>query len=155
MQHQFKNKKGFTLIEILIVMSILGLLSLIVFGFFVDYRKSQATTRDVELITSLLYKARSDAISSNSSSDYGVHFASSTVTTFKGSTYNISDPQNQNFSLLSGNFLSIIALTSGGVDVVFNKLTGETTQSGVLTLTVSTGDVKTITIYPTGLVQSL
>lgn len=155
MQNQLKNKKGFTAIEILIVISILGLLSFITLGFFVDYRRSQGTTQDVELIASLLYKARSDAVSSNGSFDYGVRFASSTATTFRGSAYNASDPLNQTFSFASGNFLSVIALTSGGVDVVFNKLTGETVQSGSLILTASDGGVKVITIYPTGLIQSL
>ena len=155
MQNQTENKKGFTVIEILIVISVLGLLSLITLGFFVDYRRSQGTTQDVELISSLLYKARSDAVSSNGSSDYGVHFASSTATTFKGTTYNALDVNNQTFSLTSGNFLSIISLTSGGRDVVFNKLTGEAIQSGSLTLTDPDGGVKVITVYPTGLVQSL
>jgi prepilin-type N-terminal cleavage/methylation domain-containing protein len=155
MQNHINNKKGFTIIEILIVLSILTLISFITFGFFVDYRKSQGTTQDVELIASLLYKARSDAISSNGSSDYGVHFASSTATTFKGTTYNPSDPVNQVFSFTAGNFLSIISLTSGGVDVVFNKLTGETNQPGSLTLTTADGSVKVITVYQTGLIQSL
>lgn len=153
MSHQFKNKKGFTLIEILIVISIVTVLSTIIIGFFVDYRRSQGVAQDTELITSMLYRARNNAISSNGSSDYGVHFATSSVTIFKGSTYTPSNTTNQVFTLTIGNTLSTISLSSGGVDVVFNKLTGETTQTGTLTLTASYGVVKTITIYPTGLIQ--
>lgn len=153
MSHQFKNKKGFTLIELLIVVSILTFISLITLGFFVDYKRSQGVAQDIELITSVLYKARNDAISSNGSADYGVHLASSSIILFKGSIYVPAQATNQLFSFTSGSVISNVLLVSGGVDVVFNKLTGETVQSGTVMLTATNGSVKTITIYPTGLIQ--
>ena len=155
MQSKHKNKKGFTLIEILIVISLVTIISFVTFNFFVDYRASQGVAQDVELIETVLYKARNEAISSNGSNDYGVHCASSSMTACKGSVYTASNTTNQIFLFTSGNTLSGISLVSGGVDVVFNKLSGETTQSGTLTLTTSKGGVKTIIIYPTGLIQSI
>lgn len=153
MQYQTTNTKGFTLVEILIVISVLTFISLITLGFFVDYKRSQGVTQDVELATSVLYKARNDAISSNGSADYGVRLASSSVILFKGSTYVSTQATNQVFLFTSGSVISNVSLVSGGVDIIFNKLTGETAQSGVFMLTTPDGGVKTITIYPTGLIQ--
>jgi len=48
MQSKHKNKKGFTLIEILIVISLVTIISFVTFSFFVDYRASQGVAQDVE-----------------------------------------------------------------------------------------------------------
>jgi len=47
-------------------------------------------------------------------------------------------------------------LAGGGVDVIFQRLTGETVQSGTVTmaLVASTTRTKTVTIYGTGLFQT-
>ncbi len=147
------KKRGFTVLEILIVIGILALLSLFMMGFFLDYRKSQGIRQDGELVESLLYKARSDALSSNSAFEYGIHFASSSIVTFQGSTYVSGATTNQTFSLTPSVTVSALSLTGGAVDIVFNKLTGEASRSGTITLTSTSGVVKVITVYPTGLIQ--
>jgi len=48
-----------------------------------------------------------------------------------------------------------ITLAGGGSDVIFNRLTGETSQNGVITLSSpSTAQIKTVTVYKTGVVES-
>jgi len=46
------------------------------------------------------------------------------------------------------------SLAGGGNDVIFNRLSGETGQSGTITVYSSaTGGTKIVTIYKTGVVQ--
>ncbi len=146
--------RGFTLTEILIVISILALLSTLILSFFVDYRNKYGLTQDTDLIVQLLYKARNDSVVSNGSSAFGVHFASTSIVTFKGVVYNPSDITNQTFILTTTNYIAQVSLISGGVDIVFNQLTGETSGSGTIKLVSgATNASTTITVYPTGLIE--
>ncbi len=139
--------------EIMVVIGILATISFIVFAFFNNYRKVQGIRQDGELIESLLYNARNDTLSSKSAYEYGVHFASSSVVVFQGNTYVSATSTNKTFSLTSGVVVSGLSLGAGVVDIVFNKLSGEPSRSGTITLTSTSGGVKVITVYPTGLIE--
>src|SRR3990167_9873510 len=82
-----KNKKGFTVIELLIVVTIMALLIAVVLPGFSSFRKSQILSNSSEEIRSSLSRARSETLASVSSSEYGVHFDSDQVVIFKGTIY--------------------------------------------------------------------
>ncbi|MCC2630348.1 MAG: seg [Candidatus Paceibacter sp.] len=148
------HKRGFTLVEILITIGIMLVMVGIIFASFNQFRASQGLEKDTETIVEILQQARAQTLSSKNATAYGVHFASTTVTMFTGSSYSVSDPNNQVFSLISIDTIFSLSLTGGGTDVVFQRLTGETSQSGTITLTSQgTTRTRTITIYKTGLVQ--
>jgi len=146
-------RQGYTLMEIMVVIGILAAISFIVFAFFNDYRKVQGIRQDSELVESLLYKARNNTLSSKGAYEYGVHFASSSVVMFQGNTYIPAASTNQAFSLTSGVTVSSLSLSGGAVDIVFSKLSGEPSRAGTITLTSTSGSVKVITVYATGLIQ--
>ena len=81
------HKNGFTLIEALITLAILGLMVTISVLAFKTFKTSQGLDKDTELVIETLQKARTQTLSSQNASVYGVHFASSTVTIFTGATY--------------------------------------------------------------------
>lgn len=152
-----KNKKnlGYSILEILIVLGVMAIISGIIFTMFVSFRKNQALSLDVQTITSVLRQARNQTIASKNSSSYGVHFATSTITLFTGDSYVQNNASNQVYSINSVDAIVTISLYGGGSDVVFRRLTGETSQSGSVTVSsVSTSQTKTVTIYGTGLVES-
>jgi len=152
---KLKNKKGFTTLEILIVLSIMSILTAIVFSAFINVRKNQALAIDTSTIVEVLRQARSQTLSSYSSSRYGVRLSSVKVTLFAGSSYNPNDSANKDFILNSSDTILTITLVGGGSDVLFDRLTGETSQNGTVVLSSpSTGETKTVTIYKTGLVES-
>jgi prepilin-type N-terminal cleavage/methylation domain-containing protein len=149
------SKKGFTLIELLIGLSILSILTAIIFTTFVSFKKNQALEKDTEAIVEILQQARSQTLSSQNSSQYGIHFAAPKITLFAGSVYSAGDASNQDFVLSSTDTILSINIVGGGSETIFNRLTGETNQNG--TIIVSSGDIsktKTITIYKTGLVET-
>ena len=148
-------KSGFTILELAIVIAIMATLSAIIISTFISFRKNQALEKDTEIVVQVLEQARNQTLSSKNSSVYGVHFTAPKITLFKGSSYVANDSNNQDFVLSSTDTILTISLTGAGVDVVFNRLTGETSQDG--TITVSSPGLsrtKTVTIYKTGVVES-
>ena len=148
-------KSGFTILELAIVIAIMATLSAIIISTFISFRKNQALEKDTEIVVQVLEQARNQTLSSKNSSVYGVHFTAPKITLFKGSSYVANDSNNQDFVLSSTDTILTISLTGAGVDVIFNRLTGETSQDG--TVTVSSPGLsrtKTVTIYKTGVVES-
>ncbi len=153
--NKLKKDSGYTLVELLIVLTISALLLGIITTSFFSFRKNQALQKDTELIVELLNQARNQTISSKNLSQYGVHFASSTVTVFTGTSYSSGDTSNQNYSLNSSDTVLSLSLTGGSTDVVFSRLNGEALQTGTVVIS-SPGlsQTKTVTIYSTGVIES-
>ena len=148
-------RTGFSLIELIATLSILFVLALIVMNTFVSFKKNEGLTMDTDTIVSVLRQARNQTLTSKNSSNYGVHITSTKVTLFTGSTYSSGNANNQDFVLSSNDTILTITLTGGGSDVIFNRLTGETSQNGTVVVSASgISGTKTVTIYKTGLVDS-
>ena len=148
--------KGSSVIEVLIVITILVVLMTIVLISLSKLNSSQSLDKSASLVVSVLDQARSLTLSSKNSSQYGVYLNSSSVTLFKGSTYNSSDPLNVVTSLDAKVGIRNISLAGGGSSVVFKRLTGSTNQSGTLELFLKdTSTVfRTINISATGVVTT-
>lgn len=141
------------MVELLAVVAIMGILVTITINTFVQEKNTQALELDTETVVETLRQARSQTLSSQNASQYGVHFASSTITLFAGSSYATGSSGNKVFNLSSFDSLTT-SLTGGGSDVLFNRLSGETNQNGTIVVSsLATTSTKTVTIYNTGLVQ--
>jgi prepilin-type N-terminal cleavage/methylation domain-containing protein len=147
------HNKGFTVVEILVVIMIMALLSVIVLSGFAGYRNAQSLKNDTDLVLAVLRQARTQTLASQGGTTYGVHFASSTITLFSGSSYVDGVASNDAYTLDTHTQLNL-ALNGGSSDVIFKRLSGETDHYGTITVatTVSTS-TRTITIFKTGLVQ--
>jgi len=156
------NNKGISLIEILIVISIIGILSAVIFPNLSQFRDAQALKNTTLDVVSLLNKARQNTLSSLNSTNYSVHFESDRAILFVGSAYSSSNSTNEPvvYSLAvttpsSGG----INISGGGSDINFERLTG-----GVINGTISSTIViqlvsdptrqKIITINKTGIISS-
>ena len=148
-------KKGFTLSEVLVVLGMLSVISVVVFSIFITFRKSQSLDLDVETIVETLNQARSQTLSSYNGSVYGVHFIYPKIILFTGNTYSANDSLNKEILLNASNVTLTTSLVGGGSDVIFNRLTGSTAQSGTIVLSApSISKTKTINIYSTGLIET-
>jgi len=145
---------GFTLIEILIIVAITGLLSVSVFSIYRGFNKNRSLEVSVQNIASLLSEARSLTLSSKNDSVYGVHLEESKAVLFKGTTYSTSSSDNIEY-IISGLVSATSTLNGGVVDVVFDRLTGETTAFGTTTLwlTADASSTKNIIIRETGIIE--
>lgn len=148
-------KKGVTLIELLIAISILAIVGAITMTVFPSLNKTQALHNDTQAVIGMIQQARGQTLSSKNASAYGVHLEANAVTLFTGSVYTAGAAGNQVHDLQTINAITSIALFGGGSDLIFNLLTGETSQDGTVTLySAATEKSRIIRIYKTGLVES-
>ncbi|HAQ02300.1 TPA: hypothetical protein DEP30_00040 [Candidatus Nomurabacteria bacterium] len=158
-----KNKynKGFTMLELLIVIVIIGIISSIVLVNLSSFRNEQALRNTAVDIVALLNKARQNTISSVNSSNYSVHFESGRAVLFTGSTYSSSNSTNEpiDFSpVVAIPATGGINISGGGSDITFERLTGGVINGTidstvVLELVSDSTKQKTITISKMGVVS--
>ncbi|TSC57913.1 MAG: Uncharacterized protein Greene041679_223 [Parcubacteria group bacterium Greene0416_79] len=143
---------GFTLVEILVSLAIIGIIAAIGVGALGNQNQSTALSLEAEKIVSLLGKARAQTLSAKDGAAYGVHLEEKRAVLFKGGAYSASDPSNRTQALHNAIKISSISLAGGGVEVVFQKLSGKTAQSGTITLSRAGNALAstTITITATG-----
>lgn len=153
-----KNTEGYSLAELLIVLAISILILGISMTAFVNFRNSKALEMDTKMIVEVLREARNQTLTSQYTSQYGVHFnatGNSQAISFVGPTFIDGAATNKIYSLESKGVNLTVILQGGGSDIVFNRLTGETTQSGtILIYSPQVTNTKTITVYKTGLIDS-
>ena len=148
-------RRGITVIEILVVVSILGILVLVVLPQFSKIKENQVLKNAVEDTVSVLHNAESQSLASINSSEYGVHFQSDRVILFKGKVFSSGAGDNKTINIISPANISNVTL--GGVsattgDVYFARLSGVPNKTG--TITVSTASFsKIITLSATGTVS--
>jgi prepilin-type N-terminal cleavage/methylation domain-containing protein len=150
-----QQKRGFTLVEMLVAIAIAILLSSLLSGLFSTYLKRTSLSSGASIVRSFLSDARSLSLSSKDSSSYGIYFASSTVTLFKGTTYSSGDSNNRSVSLGSYIVVQGLSLTGGATQIVFDRLKGSADKAGTVTLALATDPTQKviITIYSTGIVE--
>lgn len=128
------KNKGISLIEILIIVSIIAIISAIVVPNLSKFRNQQVLQNTTEDIVSLLNEARNSTISSKNSNTYGVHFQSDKAILFTGTSFSIS-PSNKQIDIDSSVIIPVtggINLNGGGDDVVFTRISGDTTNNGTI-----------------------
>jgi len=153
--HNIKAFRGVTLLELLIGISVIIILAALGIGAFSNFRENSNLNSAPESGGALLAEARSKTLSSEDDSQYGVHFETNEMTFFKGASYSASDPDNDTVVLPRGIEMSAISLNGGGVDVLFERLTGKTDQYGTITFRIisDTSKTRTITILNSGSIQ--
>lgn len=150
------KKTGFSLLEIVIVIGILGLITAFVISPFTNFRNTQLLRVSAEDVLSTLAKARTKTLAGHNDSAYGVHFESNRLVLFAGETYNQNSPYNEVITIHPLINVSNISLTGGGSDLVFRRLTGAATKSGTVTLSLASDAsvTKIITISASGIAWS-
>ncbi len=150
------KQSGFSLIEIVIVLGILVLISAFLVSPFANFRNTQILQVSVEDVLSTLNKARTQTLAGHGDSAYSVRLETNRVVLFPGETYSANDPNNQVVNLHSLVNISNISLSGGGSSVVFRRLTGATTKTGTITLSLASDSSvnKVITIPASGIAWS-
>ena len=139
-------KKGLTILELLIVVSIMAILATIIMLSFASFRNNSALQTASEDTISILNKARGNTIASKDGYQYGVHFGTNDITLFRGTVFVSGDSSNEVHTLDTAIQVGTIALSGGGSDVIFQKFTGKTDQYGTTTLQVASDSSKNVVI---------
>lgn len=148
------KKTGFTLIEMLIVIGIMGFLAVALFVTFNFFQGAKTVDAAADEIMQTLRLAQSKTLSSEGDSSFGVYFESDKFTLFRGIVFDPSAPDNETHVL--NKVLIISAINLGASSIVFDRLTGTVPVSGSLTveLVADAGVNKTIFIDTSGTISS-
>ena len=140
------EQKGFTFIEILIVIAILLiLLALALPTYRLFVRESDLNTAYEELVGNIR-ATQTKTLASEEESQHGIHFEADYYVLFQGSSYDASDPNNEIRNLPDTIAIHDISLTGGAQEVVFERITGTTSQTGAIGLWVAADPGKTRTV---------
>ncbi len=147
------KEKGFTIIELLAVIVILGFITVLGISRLNNYKYNQISKLDADSALSILSSARVKAQSGEYGRNYNVVINSQAKTlTLNLVQTDISDPTVTETVTLD-NRTSISTNISGNA-IEFERFKGSTTNTGTITLTTTSGSfssTKTITVYSTGL----
>lgn len=145
--------RGFTFVEILVVLAVITIITAISTSAFKNVYHVAGERTAVIAISDALKEARSNTLSAQDDTVYGVRVGTSTVTRFVGNVYNPAATSNAVYEFEAGAYATG-PLVTGGVDIVFARLTGQPSATGfILVHDVDTLSTATITIEATGLIQ--
>jgi prepilin-type N-terminal cleavage/methylation domain-containing protein len=141
------SQRGFTALEILIVIAILGILVAVIFPPLINFRRSSVLNVETQEMVTLINKARLSSMSSKGDVQYGVHFATTSITIFQGATYVFGATGNEEHVFDP-------TVNGGGTDVLFQRITGATDQNATTTLSVvaNTSASSTVVVRSSGVV---
>ena len=129
-----KRQRGFTLLELIIAISIMSVITVITIISFASLRSRTDLNGNAQNIISVLNIARSNTISSQQASQWGTHFETSSYALFRGTTYSAVDPDTKIYNLPSTLEISNITLDGGGVNTLFDRITGQTQNYGSISV---------------------
>jgi len=141
-----QKPKGVTLIELLVVVGIFIILTAISVPAFRYFQRESDLNNSTQEIINTLRLAQNKTLASEKESNYGVHFETEKFVLFKGTSYNPSAANNEIHNLPKNVEIYEISLAGGGAEVVFERLTGETNQSGKVSLRLKSDFSKTRTV---------
>ena len=127
-----QNSNGFTLIEILITIAIFAIILSIVIVATRSFSDTVNLDNAGKIIGTNIKLAKMRSVGALNDTNYGVRFEGDKITVFAGDTFDVSDPTNKVVNLSDGVKISGISLAGGGVDLVFNRLTGTTNNAGTI-----------------------
>jgi len=149
-----KINKGITLIEILVTIGLMGLILGMTFYFFGGFSSKESLEKDIAGLTAVIRNARLLSVASKDASVFGVHLESDKAVLFEGNPY-VAGGANEKIMEFSKNvYLYSYSLNLGVPDIIFDRLTGNTSNFGSITLSLKDDSASTtITILSTGVVQ--
>jgi len=143
-----KNIRGFTFIELMAVLAIMMILVSMVF------QQGRLLNNTVELENASkntdlkIRTAKVRSIGALNDKNYGIHFENAKVVIFDGTgAYADGSVANETFILPENIEISNIALSGGGSDIIFERLTGNTSNYGSISLRSKKDLSKIKTIY--------
>lgn len=138
--------RGFSLIEVIVGISIILIVTGLVVAAYRNLGKTVNLTATSETLVATIDDARNRTLGSRNDSRYGVHVATTSYTLFQGTAYDAAATTNEVHTLPAGIEINTISLAGGGSNVIFDSLTGHTSQTGTLQLRLTSNPASTQTI---------
>ena len=144
-------QRGFTLVELLIIVAIISILFSVSILAFRNFQRESDLTDSAEEIINILRLAQNKTLASKEASKWGVYFNLSAVpyqyTLFKGIDYLSRDNSFDEIYKLPKGVEIFATDLGGGQEVIFDRITGKTSQFGSVSLRLKVDISKTRIIY--------
>ena len=112
-QVQMDNNKGFTLIEILIVIVILAIISTTAVLSYITFLTDTNLQSSIQTISSIVKTAQDNSINSfNGNPEWGIYFTQNNITLFEGNSYSSDSNTNRVYTLPTDIGISNISPTT-------------------------------------------
>lgn len=152
-----RKSLGFTLIEVMVAVAIFSIIAGTAFSVSASFLTDSQRISNVNLIVQHLRLAQMRAISEYRKSAWGMHLEETPVSfsIFRGSSYAVRDPAFDTVvELPSSLSFSNISLQGGGADIVFERMTGQTSNYGTFTLSDNNENDVLISVNVAGVIDS-
>ncbi len=149
----FPANRGVTLIELLIALSVMGVISSVILASFSQFRARQTLDSSVEVVLAAFSAAHLDTISSKNDDIYGINLKTNEVIYFKGTPYPGDNAAgNTHYVLPAPIEIANVSLNGGGTTIFYKRIMGATDNFGAFDVRVrANATVKsTVTINQTG-----
>ena len=145
------ESKGISLIELLVVIGILIILSSFAVSAIYNFQKESDFNSTTREIINTLRLAQAKTLGAEEAEQWGVYFTTSTsphqYILFKGESFFLRTTSSDEISKIPKTIEFSEIDFQEGQEVVFNRLTGETSQSGKISLRIKNQPTKLRTIY--------
>ncbi len=152
-----RKRKGFTLIETIIAIAVLGILVILALNGLSSFRASNELLRSADTVVGTIKDARSRTLASQNNNQYGVFFNQNQnqISLFAGGYYNAATPANEITNLPSQIEISLLSLTNATTAIAFARLSGDPSATGTVILRIkgTTTRTKTIQINDSGNIE--
>jgi len=143
---KFKQKTlGFTLIELLLLTALIASLSVMSAPFFARFLNQNSVENATQQFLGSFHKAQMYAISGKQNDNWGVHYATNTITLYKGATFaSRTVAFDETFSVPAGTTVSSFS------DVNFTRATGIPDAAKTITISAPGNNSNVVTINAQG-----
>lgn len=149
-----KNNSGFTLVEIIIAVAIISILLGVASSNFFSIKENSDLKNNAQEFVSALKFAQNKAVSSEDNSKYGIYIntqvSPNLYILFKGDSYASRIPASDQVNFLQDTIEFNSVDLGGGNEMVFDRLTGASEESGSISLRVKSNANKSKTVYISG-----
>lgn len=144
-----------TLIELIVSIAVLLIVGAVTIGALNKYRERQALDKSVEMLTSILERARSKTLTNEKNTIHSVRLNTERIVLFQGA-FSSSSVNNEYYSFDPLIEIGQLSLTSGTNTLSYRKLTGQSLATGTVELRLkrSTTTKKSVIIYSSGLIEA-
>lgn len=139
--------RGFSLLEVLLAVAVLGILAGILIPVYQTFNVKNSLDVAANDTVAALRKAQIYSQAVQQDSAWGVYVQAGSMTLYKGGSYTSRDTSFDDIVTFSSTITP-----SGVAEVNYAKMTGLPGATGTITLTSSTGLVRTITLNAKGLI---
>ncbi len=147
------DRKGFTMVELLIVIAIVAMFATTALPFTINFFQRQVAHEEAKIMVSILRQSQSKAMKESNESKWGIYLKSNSFILFKGSSYEQRDPvYDRKFNASIGVRFEPVDLPDP-LEIVFEKGTGRPSISEIEIKVISREESQKININSQGKIE--